>query len=113
MKAVTVNVALRSCQKSNSKPDQVQWEDYHDNINIDTDLLESIDVEELKHFIKALPEGRRQVFNAFVIEGYSHKEIAKEMGISEGTSKSQLFDAKKELKQFIEKQIVILKNISL
>ena len=49
----------------------------------------------------------RVVFNMYVIEGYSHKEIAKEMGISEGTSKSQLYDAKKELKRFVQEQLAI------
>jgi RNA polymerase sigma factor (sigma-70 family) len=39
--------------------------------------------------VKRLPEGARMVFNLFALEGYSHKEIAEIMSISEGTSKSQ------------------------
>lgn len=38
------------------------------------------------------------IFNLYAIEGYSHKEIAEQLGISVGTSKSQLFDARKTLK---------------
>ena len=91
----------------------MRFEDYHDNFQFDTELLKAIDLEELKHFIQSLPDGRRQVFNAFVIEGYSHKEIAEEMGISVGTSKSQLYDAKKELRQFIDRQTAQLKKLSL
>jgi RNA polymerase sigma-70 factor (ECF subfamily) len=43
------------------------------------------------------------VFNLYVMEGYQHQEIAEQLGISEGTSKSNLFKAKKILKEKIEK----------
>ncbi|RZJ64067.1 MAG: RNA polymerase subunit sigma-24, partial [Flavobacterium sp.] len=48
--------------------------------------------------LKTLPEGARIVFNLFAIEGYKHAEIAERLGISEGTSKSQLHYAKEKLK---------------
>lgn len=48
-------------------------------------------------FLSYLPEGKRVIFNLFVIEGYSHKEIAEMLKISEGTSKSQLNRAKEIL----------------
>lgn len=51
----------------------------------------------LMHLIQALPLGYRTVFNLYAIEGYSHAEIAKNLGISEGTSKSQLSKARKLL----------------
>ena len=47
--------------------------------------------------IDALPDGYRVVFNLFAIEGYKHSEIAKKLKISESTSKSQLFKARKLL----------------
>jgi RNA polymerase sigma-70 factor (ECF subfamily) len=67
-------------------------------------------LEELKKLINLLPKGRRQVFTAYVIDGFSHKEIAEMLEISEGTSKSQLFDAKKELKRAIENEYMIAKK---
>jgi RNA polymerase sigma-70 factor (ECF subfamily) len=67
-------------------------------------------LEELKKLINLLPKGRRQVFIAYVIDGFTHKEIAEMMDISEGTSKSQLFDAKKELKRAIENEYMIAKK---
>lgn len=60
--------------------------------------LEEQDVLKLLNYI---PEGCRTVFNLFVIEGYSHKEIAAMLKISEGTSKSQLNVAKNKLKDLV------------
>ncbi len=60
--------------------------------------LEEQDVLKLLNYI---PEGCRTVFNLFVIEGYSHKEIAAMLKISEGTSKSQLNVAKTKLKDLV------------
>ena len=60
------------------------------------------EAEEIQQLIDALPEGYRIVFNMSVIEGYKHIEIAKILNISEGTSKSQLFKARKMLQQKIK-----------
>lgn len=58
---------------------------------------------ELMNFIHQLPVGYRTVFNLYVMEGYSHQEISEIMNISIGTSKSQLFKARKMLKEMIVK----------
>jgi RNA polymerase sigma-70 factor (ECF subfamily) len=52
--------------------------------------------------IQGLPNGFRMVFNMYVIEGYNHAEIAEKLGISEGTSKSQLSRARALLQKKIE-----------
>lgn len=52
--------------------------------------------------VKDLPDGYRSVFNLYVIEGYSHKEIAEELAISESTSRSQLQRARKLLQSKIK-----------
>lgn len=54
-------------------------------------------VEEIQFLIDCLPDGYKIVFNLYVIEGYKHQEIATMLGISEGTSKSQLSHARKML----------------
>lgn len=64
--------------------------------------IERMSMEELVLLIQKLPDGYRSVFNLYVIEGYSHKEISEMLNISVGTSKSQLFKAKKILKTEIE-----------
>ncbi len=58
------------------------------------------------HLLQQLPEGYRAVFNLYVMEGYSHKEIAEALGISESTSKTQLFKAKAQLRRRLEKASV-------
>lgn len=63
----------------------------------------SIDGEYLEKAIFSLPQGFRMVFTLIEIEGYSHKEVANILGISEGTSKSQLFYSKKRLREILTK----------
>lgn len=63
---------------------------------------ETVSIEFLTKIIQELPDRYRLVFNLYVIDGYSHKEIAKMLEISEGTSKSNLARAKGILKNRIE-----------
>ena len=76
----------------------------------DFDRLEShLQAEYLMKMIEALPEGYRTVFNLYAIDGYSHKEIAEQLGITENTSKSQLSRARLALQKHlveIEKNMV-------
>lgn len=66
---------------------------------------ENLEADDLLILINGLPIGYRTVFNMFAIEGYSHREIAESLAISENTSKSQLSRARKMLqKQIIEKE---------
>ena len=60
------------------------------------------DAEYIQSFIDALPDGYRTVFTLYAIEGYKHAEIAEMLAISESTSKSQLFKARK----FLQEQLV-------
>lgn len=54
----------------------------------------TLEEEDLMNLIRQLPSGYRTVFNLYALEGYSHAEIAEQLGISEGTSKSQLSRAR-------------------
>ena len=67
----------------------------------DASALDSLSIKDLQAIIRQLSPGYKTVFNLYVIEGYSHKEIAEMMGISEGTSKSQLARAKAILQNII------------
>jgi RNA polymerase sigma-70 factor (ECF subfamily) len=58
---------------------------------------------DLERAIAALPEGAREVFVLFDIEGYGHTEIAQMIGIAEGTSKAQLFRARRLLREKLER----------
>ncbi|WP_299013649.1 sigma-70 family RNA polymerase sigma factor [uncultured Polaribacter sp.] len=70
--------------------------------------LENTSVEDIQKLIDSLPEGYKMVFNLFAIEGYKHSEIAKKLSISESTSKSQLFKARKLLQQNYNKMNTII-----
>lgn len=65
---------------------------------------EEISMDFLVSIIQALPDRYRMVFNLYVIDGYSHKEIAEMLGITDGTSKSNLARARMILKEKIEAQ---------
>ncbi len=66
-----------------------------------------LDVEQIQLLIDSLPEGYKMVFVLFAIEGYKHAEIAEKLSISESTSKSQLFKARKMLQTQIKEHKII------
>jgi RNA polymerase sigma-70 factor (ECF subfamily) len=68
------------------------------------DALDKISYEEIIKAVQELSPGYRTVFNLFVIDGWSHEEIANHLGISTGTSKSNLSKARKQLQKLLFKQ---------
>jgi RNA polymerase sigma-70 factor (ECF subfamily) len=64
--------------------------------------FDDMDLQYLMKIIQSLPDGYRVVFNMFAIEGYSHKEIAETLGVSENTSKSQYSRARALLREKLE-----------
>ena len=72
------------------------------------EAAQQLDAEELERLIQELPETSRAVFNLYAIEGFSHKEIGKLLGLSDGTSKWHVSFARKTLQ---EKLKVITKQL--
>lgn len=89
---------LRAQKKVGFLEDEYYTEDTHNNIE------SGLSVDDIQNLIDSLPEGYKMVFNLYCIEGYKHQEIATMLGISEGTSKSQLSHARKMLQEQINKQ---------
>ena len=85
---------LRQQKKVEFSTEEIEVYDEVSN-NIKTEM----EVEEIQLLIDNLPEGYRMVFLMYAIEGYRHNEIAELLNISVGTSKSQLFKARKLLQQ--------------
>ncbi len=85
------NVSLEPIEKI-PPAQQVDWGHY-------------LDAEYLEKAILALPGGYRTVFVLIEVEGYTHNEVAQLLGISEGTSKSQLFYSKKRLKELLKGEL--------
>lgn len=108
VKRIMINTALnhnRNNLKHYFHSDVDEIEEY---IVVDSDVVIDkqeypFNTEELMKMIQALPPGYKTVFNLYVFEGYSHKEIADMLEISENTSKSQLSKARKYLKNKINK----------
>jgi RNA polymerase sigma factor (sigma-70 family) len=72
----------------------------------DRGAYEGISAQELMEALNSLPAGYRTVFNMYVVDGYSHKEIGERFNITEGTSKSQLSKAKEFLRKKLEPKLL-------
>lgn len=106
MKRILINTALQKHRRQ--KVYAITNEDNIQEEEIEIETVE-ISVDFLLNCIQNLPDRYRQVFNMYVMDGYSHREIANELNISEGTSKSNLARARMTLRDKIEKE-QILKN---
>lgn len=91
---------LRKERKLQFEPEEVIDYTIEHAVYLDSPL----EVEHLQRIIDELPEGYRMVFVMYAVEGYKHAEIATELGISESTSKSQLFKARKMLQRKLNDQ---------
>jgi len=103
MKRVVVNAALRYLRKW--KRPMVALEDYVEEGVMQESYDSKLSLQELTQMIQQLPVGYRSVFNMYVLDGYTHREISTYLNISEGTSKSQLSKARKLLRAMLEKQL--------
>ncbi|MEZ4987686.1 MAG: sigma-70 family RNA polymerase sigma factor [Saprospiraceae bacterium] len=83
---------------------------HEESLSVDNDGLGNLLYEELVEFIQHLPPQYRMVFNLFVIEEMSHPEIAKQLGITVGTSKSNFSKARKKLMDILQKNHLIKKE---
>lgn len=97
IKTIVIRTALSKIRR---EPNFEPLENHHYPQSVDWG--HRIDAEYLEKAIRSLPEGYRAVFVLIEVEGYSHKEVADMLGISVGTSKSQLFYAKKRLREMLE-----------
>lgn len=77
-----------------------------------TSVLDELGAKDIMALVQELSPGYRTVFNMYVVEGYTHKEIADQLGISEGTSKSQLSRAKVILQDMVRTHIDRQRGIS-
>ena len=100
MRQITINVALQKIRKS-YRTKEVMPDIEIDDRNEMPDIYGKFDVEDIMGIINQLSPKYRQVFNMYVIDGYSHREIAEEMGLQESSSRAILTRAKRKLKEKI------------
>ncbi len=96
IRKIVVNTALEKFRKQHLLLDEREVYNYHDNFSYD-DIISDITAKDLLQLVQELSPQYRMVFCLYAIDGYSHEEIADQLGISEGTSKSNLSRARKIL----------------
>ena len=98
IRRVMVNESLSYLRRNKSMYIETDIEAADHEPNYDR-LENHLEAQDLLQVISELPSGYRIVFNLFAIDGYSHKEISKQLGINENTSKSQLSRARSLLQK--------------
>ncbi len=109
MKRITINTALQTYRK------QTVFRIVDENAIEESEEVslreEEVSLDFLLKIIQELPDRYRMVFNLYVLDGYSHKEIAELLNISVGTSKSNLARARQNLKEKLEESKKLLRFV--
>lgn len=103
VRRIFVNSCLDQIRKNKKTKYDVSVDDVAFKLEDDSYIFENMVADELMVLIQSMPSGYKTVFNMFAIEGYSHKEIAEHLGVSESTSKSQYKRARSYLVNCLEK----------
>jgi RNA polymerase sigma factor (sigma-70 family) len=109
IRKIMVNTLIDEYRKNRkSKETIVYVEEYYDSTDYSevNEALGRINCNQILEMINRLPEATKKVFNLFVIDGYSHKEIGELLDVSEGTSKWHLNAARQKLKEYIGKSVL-------
>ena len=99
IRVIMVNTALDQVRKNYKFRNNVATEEGSYKMVEKSFIVETLIAEDILGIINSMPVGYRTVFNMFAIEGYSHREIAEELGITENTSKSQYHRSREHLKK--------------
>jgi RNA polymerase sigma-70 factor (ECF subfamily) len=107
IRRIMVNTALSHLRKQRDfVKDVPDFAPFEGKFHTDEDFASNLDAQTLMSYLQRLPPGYRAVFNLYAIDGYSHEEIAEQLGITIGTSKSQLFKAREYLKKILDKSFI-------
>ena len=104
IRKVMINTLIDEYRKKKAHAERIQYiEDYIETPNLSdlNPVLAKMDADQINGLIKKLPPVSQKVFNLFAIDGYSHKEIADMLKMSEGTSKWHVNFSRTKLKEMI------------
>lgn len=104
IRRIMVNTLIDEYRKQKREREKVTYvEEYYETSDFSevNEALSKINYKQILEHINKLPEATKKVFNLFVIDGYSHKEIGELLDVSEGTSKWHLNAARQKLKELI------------
>lgn len=109
MRRVVISVALKQLDRKWVRREVSVAEQYDDQTVTPT-ILDQLATEDIMRCIAALPDGYRQVFNLYAIEGYNHREIGQMMGFSESNSRSQYTRARQTLQTILTDRKIALRH---
>lgn len=101
IRRIMVNTAIDQYRKTTRLQKTLDLDDARYQTHFPV-IIEKITAEDIMKLVNALSPAYRTVFNLYVVEGFTHKEIAEKLGISDGTSKSNLAKARKKLQGALE-----------
>jgi len=110
IRKIIVNCALQKYRNNARLHAVVDIETNQYKIAETENIMAQIGTKELVNMVQQLPPGYRLVFNLYVFEGMKHREIAEHLGISEGTSKSNLYDARALLQKSVTHSLQVAKK---
>ena len=102
LRRIVVNTSIDHIRAKKRQPQINDIEGYVFETEIETDIITAMTKAELLELVHQLPHAYRTVFNLYIVDEYNHEEIANLLGISVGTSKSNLARARQYLKKIIE-----------
>jgi len=105
MRTIMIRTAIDFLRKQKKEIQTIEMTEVHETV-ADAGLIDSISKVELQNCLNQLPETTRTVFNLFITEGYSHKEIGAFLNISEGTSRWHLSEARKFCSENLKKKLI-------
>lgn len=101
IKKIVVHCCIDFCKKKVLYVQNID-EEVNEEVSISSGVFNVISAKEIQKIIGLLPASTGIVFNMYVYEGFTHKQIGENLGISDGTSKWHLSEAKKILKSKME-----------
>jgi RNA polymerase sigma factor (sigma-70 family) len=101
IRKIVINTAIDRLRGQKPAGEYEMLSDQLEGAGIDNEAISKMNGDELLNLIRQLPVTTRLVFNLYSVDGFSHKEIASMLGISEGTSRWHLSDARRQLKLII------------
>jgi len=104
---IVINTAINHYHKTKKEKERPIIDLQENGISEDESIISGLSYREMIEMVQLLSPVYRTVFNLYVIEGFTHKEIAEKLQIAEGTSKSNLFKAKQNLRSILEKNLTL------
>ena len=101
IRRIMINNAIDHYRKYKKHRNQIDITEVYDYANDET-VSSDLSVKEIMKLVQKLSPAYKTVFNLYVVDGYNHREIAEKLGISEGTSKSNLSKARAKLQQMLK-----------